>query len=344
MQPISLVKRIGLSSIVAILVLFFAAGANAQLGTSSVPGGDPDPGTVGASYTYYPAAHVANGGSLRNVGKTTIRLEGMPSDAIVTHAWLYWDFVGLTAPTKLQSNVCFDGDGGWDGTVDKDCNHKKKIPGTLIGSGGNPCWGGANTNFAFRADVTWLVHGNGIYTVELLPGAAATTNGSNPWGPTGGGPPYAEGASIVAIYTSKIEPMGTVLLYDSGLAGTEWLGTLSYSLGGVPTIPGVSSSIFTELGADGQIGGGVTAASAVSDEVTTLNTTFPIAGPGSNATDSDWNGDDGIPLNQLWDTHSHDVTGDLVSGVNGVSITSAVWPADVSYDCLVAIANVLTVR
>jgi hypothetical protein len=186
--------------------------------------------------------------------------------------------------------------------------------------------------------VTKWVNGNGDYIVTLLPKASSSTDGSNPWGPTAPtSGPLAEGASIVAIYTSSLEPTGTVLLYDSGLAGTEiGGGDLSYDLDAVPTPPGTFSSVFTELGADGQIGSGVTAFLGTAEETTSLNSTL-VAGPGSTANDSDWNGTDGFPLNQLWDTHSHDVTGLLTAGLNNVEI-------DAPGDCLVTIANVLTVR
>jgi hypothetical protein len=125
-----------------------------------------------------------------------------------------------------------------------------------------------------------------------------------------------------------------VLVYDSGLAGQEFSDTLSYDLDGVPTPPGTFTSIFTELGADGQIGTSLSTGLAL--ETTSLNGNL-IAGPGSGYNDSDWNGTDGVPLNQLWDTHSHDVEGDLLAGANTVTIAS-------QGDCLVTIANVLTVR
>lgn len=339
MQVSIFIRRLALASIVAIAAVLFATGANAQLGAVS-PGtesDDPSLGAIPPSFTYTNAAHVANGASLRDSGKATIRLRGMPGDAKVIKAWLYWDFTSLTSPTFAQSRVLFGRTDGWFFQPFFEFFTLYPLYGTQIGSGADPCWFGGN-NFAFRADVTKLVNGNGDYVVALFPGATSSTNGSNPWGataPTTG--PLAEGASLVVIYHSSAEPMGTVLLYDQGLAGTQFnVGGLSYSLAGVPTIPGVSSSIFTELAADGQIGAGVTAVSGTSGKITTLNSTM-IAGPGSVVNDSDWDGTDGVPLNQLWDTHSHDVTGDLVSGTNTVTISS-------TNDCVVAISNALTVR
>jgi hypothetical protein len=107
-----------------------------------------------------------------------------------------------------------------------------------------------------------------------------------------------------------------------------------HTLSGVPT-PGSGSTVFTEIGADGQIGLGETA-TAGAIETTSVNGTI-IAGPSGIDPDSDWNGTDGTPLNQLWDTHSHDITSLLTGGTDTVSITSV-------SDCLIGVANVLTVR
>jgi len=155
----------------------------------------------------------------------------------------------------------------------------------------------------------------------------------------------------VVIYKSKSEPMRTVLVYDQGLAGTEFASKpspdFSYTISQVPAT-GNGRSIFTEIGADGQTGTYPNALEGfLSFKSTKLNSTV-IAGPGAtnanNAVDpnndSDWNGSDGGPLNQLWDTHSHDVTGLLKLGDNSISI----YDASDGEDCLVGIANVLTVR
>jgi hypothetical protein len=332
----SLRLRQGIPGLIGVLAVgLISTSANAKYGMNASTVKSEVPSvitTIEPSYTYSGVAHVANGASLRNAGSATIRLRGMPADAYVIKAFLYWDFASVTTPTYAQSNVIFSRQFNLVNSI-------AKVYGTQIGTGADPCWFG-DSNFAYRADVTKWVRGNGDYVVTLLPGASSSTNGADPWGPsapTSG--PLAEGASIVAIYTSSLEPTGTVLLYDSGLAGTEFDGTLSYDLDQVPTPPGVSTSIFTELGADGQVGGsdiGLSLTPEITLKTTQLNLTL-IAGPGSAVNDADWNGDDGIPLNQLWDTHSHDVTGLLTPGLNNITTYS-------DDDCIVTIANVLTVR
>jgi hypothetical protein len=310
------------------------------------------PSALHPSGIYNQAAHVAAGAGLRNSGEATIRLRGMPSDAIVRQAWLYWDFTGLDFPGLAQTQVILtrlDSSG--------EMSMERPVNGSQIGTGADPCWiysGDADVshNFAFKADVSDMVNGNGDYIVSLLPGAASATDGSVPFSagsPTTG--PLAEGASLVVIYQSKIEPMGTVLVYDLGLAGDEFAASpspgFSYAISQVPA-PGNGPSIFTEIGADGQQATFPNGLQGyLSFKSTKLNSTV-IAGPGATNAgtafdpdhDSDWNGSDGGPLNQLWDTHSHDVTGLLKFGNNSISI----YDSSDGGDCLVGIANVLTVR
>ena len=339
----------------------------------------PVSATLEPAFTYSGASMVTNGAGLRNRASSTINLSGLPLDATIVQAFLYWDFTSITGSAgPLQGTICFnndehqsggggdggdsggdarvkllsgngsggdgeDGSDGGDGGGDGDdvCQNGSAVTGTSIGTGADACWAGG-TNAAFRADVTKLVTGNGRYTVALQPGAASTESGIDPLDPTSPTVgPYAEGASLVVVFTSKTIAGGKVLIYDSGLAGTEFVSTvgLTYQLDAVPAT-GAGSSIFTEIGADGQSGSGLLNFGTTKN--TKLNT-FLIAGPGSPANDADWNGSDGWPLIQLWDTHSHDVTGDLLTGLNTVSIFDSITPPT-NGDCLIGIANVLTVR
>ena len=80
------------------------------------------------------------------------------------------------------------------------------------------------------------------------------------------------------------------------------------------------------VGADGQRGIGHT---NIGNELTFFNGS-QIAGP--PVASSDWDGSDGWPLPQLWDTHTHNVT------LNG-SISSVRYQG--SLDCLVPVAFVI---
>jgi hypothetical protein len=290
-------------------------------------------GTIQPSEFFSEGAHVANGASLRNASEATIRLRGLPANATIEQAILYWDFTSLATPGFAQSHVLFN---SVTPTVPSPLP-PTIVPGVIVGSGADPCWfGGAN--FVYKGDVTLWVKGNGDYRVGLLKGATSSTNGADPWGPsapTAG--PLAEGATLVVIYESTLQSEGQVFVYDSGLSGTEFidLAGLTYTLGGLPTPPGKGTSIFTEIGADGQVGRSLT--EGITGKTTTLNAAV-IAGPGGTNLDSDWDGLDGVPLNQLWDTHSHDVSGKLVASPDTVTIGGG------GGDCLVSVANVITIR
>jgi hypothetical protein len=292
-----------------------------------------DSGTIQPSEFFSEGAHVANGASLRNASESTIRLRGLPDNATIEQAILYWDFTSLTTPGFSQSHVLFN-------SVTPSLPSPLPpaiIPGVLVGSGADPCWfGGAN--FVYKGDVTFFVKGNGDYRVGLFRGSASATNGADPWGPsapTAG--PLAEGATLVVIYESTVQSEGQVFVFDVGLSGTEFidLSGLTYTLGGLPTPNGKGTSIFTEIGADGQVGRSVT--EGITGKTTTLNGAV-IAGPGGTNLDSDWDGLDGVPLNQLWDTHSHDVTGKLTASPDTVTIGGG------GGDCLVTVADVITIR
>jgi hypothetical protein len=321
---------LGLSFLAATLTVL-----PAQSEMGAAPRGQPQalaatlPGPINPSFTITSAGHVANGCGLRNSRSCQIRMRGLPAGSTIVKALVYWAFTSTTGTgSAKQSTITFAGN---------------VVTGTLVGSGIDACWCGG-TNVVYRAGVKRFVTGNGAYGVALSSGATPQTNGASPWRetvcPTNTNQGLADGASLVVVYTLPSEN-GTTLIYDSGLAGREFGASLglSYTLDKVPA-PGEGSSIFTEIGADGQIGSALTA--FLTSKTTSLNST-PIAGPGAAAVggdnDSDWNGTDGTPLNQLWDTHSHDVTGIVGPTSEDVSIIDNTR----GRDCLIAVANVLSI-
>jgi hypothetical protein len=111
---------------------------------------------------------VADGVGLRGVGKGEIQISGIPSDASVEHAYLYWATIGnssgFTSPT-LDDQV---------------------VNGELIGVSPDTCWGALH-NYVYRADVTDIIPGNGSYTIAGLPDNLDAGNDS-------------QGSSLVIIY------------------------------------------------------------------------------------------------------------------------------------------------
>jgi hypothetical protein len=128
-----------------------------------------------------------------------INITGIPSNATIVKAFLYWGMLDNGLETSLlQMNV-----------------NGNPVTGTLIGSGPDTCWGRTNS-FTFRADVTPLVSGNGTYT---LTGFAT------------GGNILQEGASLVVIYQAAGLPLKTVILDDGNISiptGTS-TGTATFS-------------------------------------------------------------------------------------------------------------------
>ena len=96
----------------------------------------------------------------------------------------------------------------------------------MIGQGDSPCWGGVTTGYAYRADVTSLVPGNGSYALSRF--ASGQTNGADPF-TSGSIPPLAEGASLVVIYNKPTYPLTKVVIANgysmtSGTTFTESIG------------------------------------------------------------------------------------------------------------------------
>jgi hypothetical protein len=200
------------------------------------------------------------------------------------------------------------------------------VTGTLVATGADPCWGSAGIAI-YRSNVTTKVPGNGTYTLYLSSSQSATNSGADPW--VSNSFPAAEGASLVVVGTGTHK----VAIFDSGFAGTTFLGTLSYSLtlaGGVTTQP----VLWDNIGADGQIGGGRNA--TIPGEQTLINA-VQIAGPPSNPlTDSDWDGSAGFPLPQLWDDTGHDISAAAPTATTTLNVQFKSFG-----DCLTPVANVV---
>jgi len=285
----------------------------------------PEPGTSGAvesealflgpesrgmnladTYRFFQAGHVANGVALRNRTSGTIALRGVPRGSVVLMALLYWNFSNQSTVGPQQLPVLFDGN---------------LILGQKTADNPDPCWGMAG-NHSYRADVTPFVsvsllgHPNQDYVVVLLFDGATSTTGQNPWQPFEMQNVRAEGATLVVIYHNPTS-LGTLYVYDA-LSNSEFSGSATFNL--LHPLAYVPAQ-FTMAGADGQLG--------VTNERTFFNNQ-QIAG--CPVTNSDWDGSDGWPLPQLWDTHTHGVS------VNGlVSVVKYQ-----SYgDCLVPVVFIL---
>jgi RHS repeat-associated protein len=175
------------------------ASAASAVGVSNDSSGDPatNPLPVGLSVQLN-GGYVAAGVAMRNLGYGTIDLTGIPSGSTVYGAYLLWDVLNDSDTAALA-------EGSFDGA---------SITGSPIGTGSSPCWPNFGEtgyfNYAFQANVTSLVTGNGSY--DLSGFASGATNGEDPF-QVGSPFPELEGASLVVIYKNLSIPLTTVQLY-----------------------------------------------------------------------------------------------------------------------------------
>ncbi len=244
--------------------------------------------------------YAAAGVSMRNLGYGNIDIAGIPANSKVVRAFLYWDILN-SGQDPLLSMGNFNGN---------------PIRGALVGQGGDPCWIGGG-NFAYRADVTSLVTGNGTYSLTGF--ASGDTSGAFPWSSD---PvfPLAEGATLVVIYANQSLPaLDMVLVEGSDMMSSAYSLTVNGFLAAKPGKRGQAT--YTSFGADGQ-------ANAPGEQ---------IYFNGNLISTSDWDGADGP--NQLWDTHTHDVSAYIKEGDTSATIS---YPGNAS-DCLVWVGAIVAV-
>jgi hypothetical protein len=295
------------------------------LGTPSqgkAEGAVTDIGTILPSAEFKGASFEAAGVGLRNQARGGITINGVQGTPITT--FVYWaEITGPNDRPARGSTLRISRTSPGTATT-------ATVFGTPIGHGPSPCWGGDRLT-VYRGTVKPTVAtGNGTYDV-LLDFPGSSTKGESPW-QAFPGTPLIEGASLVMVYPANDS---SVSVFDRAVDKAPPLsGRMFFSVSGhelarsVPSMGG--RALFAEIGADGQTGGGHDG--FATGEVTRLNGK-DIAG-GNSGKGSDWDGDDGNPLPQLWDTHVHDVTGILDSTFDKVEVQAG-------GDCLTHIANVI---
>ena len=266
-----------------------------------------------ANFTVKDADHVANGVAMRNRTSGTIHLRGVPNGSTVALALLYWNFIDNNKVGPTSMPALFNGN---------------LVTGTRTADSDDPCWvlGGGGSH-SYVANVTSFVnttsHPNQDYDVVLLFSGVTVTSGENPW-PSQLQSVRPEGATLIVIYQNN-NTLGEVNVYHD-LNNSMFTGIANFGFSHSPA-PSFAADLFTTIGADGQLGGGLSR--TVANETTTFNG-VQIAGP--PITHTNWDGSDGWPLVQLWDTHTHQVT--LGTATSLVTFQSF-------GDCLVPVAFVL---
>lgn len=254
--------------------------------------------------------YVAKGIGMRNRGRGTIRVRGIPRGAKVYKAYLYWNIVDYYQKARHRRGV-FAG---------------HRILGTYIGGDDQPCWiANRGSSFSYRADVTRYVKGNGKYKLKGF--ASGRTDGQDPWAPNAVmKPPLMEGASLVVIFKKATYPNTTIVIWDGAAETPQTATTRSITIGGFTATNPVGPAYTTFIGADGQ---------SVSEPASTFN--------GNAVAAADWDGTDpqsGANFSQgnLWDTDTASVGAFINPGDTSATITVSGGP-----DCLVWVAQVFSI-
>jgi hypothetical protein len=237
----------------------------------------------------YSAAGIA----MRTTGAGPITISDIPAGATVTHAYLFW---------AIMDNV--EGASFTDGAIDGN-----PISGVFIGSSDDPCWTPyANTTFAYRADVTALISGNGIYNLSgFATGSDLFT------------PPLNEGASLVVVYNDPAAPNTNIVIYD-GSATVDGVVVETVTTMTIPEIGAAGVGKTTYIVADGQ--------TAAPDDTLFNGIDISMVLNGD-----DFDGSDGA----YWDTDTYDVSA-FVS-VGDTAVDAGIRQVG---DCLVHIAQVFS--
>jgi hypothetical protein len=211
-------KRALLVALTSALLLPLQQGASARTGQAS------DALTFFKNY-FITGDYAVGGVGLRGRGVNgiatgSIAIGGVPQDADIAAAFLYWQVVAKESlgPDAGSLAVTFNA-------------HPLKSPdgpfGKVLGAGSAPCWSsggggyswGTNKTYSFRADVlrflsiddkTGKFVVNGSHQVQLPDGGGVT----------------ALGASLVVIYRDPTSPLNAIVLYDGAYTMDQSHGSM----------------------------------------------------------------------------------------------------------------------
>jgi lysophospholipase L1-like esterase len=298
-----------------------AGSPGAVRGTVAAKAGGAQPGLTITRHTVRPSANDASGDlgtvlstsghggyvsagvAMRNQGYGTITITGIPEHATVKSATLIWDVLD-------DSPSAADATGVFDDTT---------LTGTLEASGPSPCWY-TEANYAYQADVTSLVDGNGSY--DLSGFSSGDTNGQDPWD-DGSDAPLLEGASLVVIYADAALPMSDFQI-DMGAAESDSGNSAEATLDGFTVGPAAGVTT-TYIVADGQDPGNTAAVGDDTLDDVSFSGTAPQAAPAFSQGD-------------LWDNQTASIDDEVSRGDTSVDLS-----VTGEGDCIVWVGQVLDV-
>jgi hypothetical protein len=159
-------------------------------------------------------------GASMAVDEGTLALRGVPTAAVIRHAYLYWAIYG--GPDDVT--VALEG---------------TSVTGAVIGRAGTTCWGEVESDYLFgatnvvvRADVTDLISGDGDYRVTGFPSFAPMAD--------------TQGLGLVVVYEDPgRDDAGTIVLRD-GAAAVNETTAVSVTFGELPAL--TATGVFLHAG------------------------------------------------------------------------------------------------
>ena len=226
---------------------------------------------------------------VRNMTGTLV-LTDVPTGASIEQAWLYWS-------TWLEA----DNDPTFAGQA---------LTGTQIGTSADTGWSAGASSFAFRADVTALVSGNGNYLLEAL--QSSPLNGD------------ANGAGLLVVYSDPNAATSATIVVSDGARTWCANGAFSEDFAGFTLPETPTAATFGLHVADGQ---------AMSGMVQLFDSTLVF---GTLSTTATFDANDG----GMWDRDTFDVLAEL-----DASSTTASWTyQNDGNDCVQFVSSFLDIR
>lgn len=235
--------------------------------------------------------YVAAGCGMKYSPFSSISVTTVPVGSTVRRALLYW---AVQCPPPEQAVFA-------QGNI-----NGNPVTGIKIGTDVDPCWG-QDTSWAYRADVTPFVSGNGIYNLSGFYNQGGTV-------------PVATGASLFIIYENPMSPYVTVCVNEGNMDVP--IGPLGYNaiyqITGFTALAPVTASLSISA-QDGQIS---------PDGPLYFNSVMINPNPVFEGRDP--------PIGNFWDTMTWDVSALVSDGAT----TATVWMTHPgSGDCVNLIAS-----
>ncbi|MFO7693471.1 MAG: hypothetical protein R6V57_10335, partial [Vicinamibacterales bacterium] len=256
------------------------------------------------------------GQGVNGIATGPIEISGVPADADIVAAFLYWQVVttSTAGPDSGSLPVTFKGSplSSAEGPFGK----------LLTTEGTAPCWasggstgssGGSKKTYIYRADVLRY------FEVDEATGKLAVNGehlvGVPDSGSGGNATPLALGASLVVVYRVPTMPLSAIVIYDGGYTLDNSTGQMFQTLGGFyqPANPAVAK--MTHIVGSGQ-----------SNKSETL-----LFGAGPTATDPIATNPFASGLGESWDNPTFV---DLALGTSPGNVTQVTTGVSPSSDCL----------